>query len=327
MSRVRPSPPGTGGLMDRPSRASIFARRQRRLVRPALLLVLVVGGAGLGIHAVRLMHDEARFAPLRAEFGARVAMHVARIEVIGRDMTPEPALRQALGVSVGDDILGFSVEAARRRIDALTFVEHATVERRLPGTVVVQLTERRPFAVWQNQGRFVLIDRAGQVVADQGMNGKDAEAFAELPLVVGLGAPQAADQLITALEAEPDVRSHVVAAVRVGQRRWNLTLRNGCDVLLPEGAEPQALHRLALLARDHQLLVRPLEAIDMRLPDRLVLRPRPAPAGDQPGDDPNDPASGGAGNQGPEGADRHPARPADATVGTDRNGDLGRRPA
>ncbi len=74
------------------------------------------------------------------------------------------------------------------------------------------------------------------------------------------------------------MRAHVVAAVRVGQRRWNLTLRNGCDVMLPEGEEPAALHRLALLQRDQQLLVRPLAAIDMRLGDRLVVRPRPVAA-------------------------------------------------
>ena len=273
MPRVRPSP--AGGLIDRPSRLGIFARRQRRLVRPLLLLGvagLLVGG---GVRFAGLMRSEESFAPLRAELGRKVAMRITAITVQGRDMTPAAAVDAALGVQVGDDILGFSLEAARRRLDALSFVEHATVERRLPGTIVVQLVERRPFAVWQNQGRFVLIDRKGAVVADQGMNGKDAEAFAELPLVVGAGAPQAAETLIAALDAEPTVRAHVVAAVRVGQRRWNLTLRNGCDVLLPEGEEPAALHRLARLQQDQQLLVRPLAAIDMRLGDRLVVRPRP----------------------------------------------------
>ncbi|WP_419728477.1 cell division protein FtsQ/DivIB [Lichenicola sp.] len=288
MPRVRATPTQAGGLMDRPSRFGIFARRQRRLVRPVFFAALLVGVAGGGLHLAHLMRNEATFAPLRAEFGQKAALRIATITVIGRDMTPEPQLMQALGAKVGDDILGFSVEEARKRIDTLSFVEHATVERRLPGTLVVQLTERRPFAVWQNQGRFVLIDRKGQVVADQGMNGKDAEAFAELPLVVGVGAPAAAEALINALDSEPLVHAHVVAAVRVGQRRWNLTLRNGCDVLLPEGEEPAALHRLAQLQASQQLLVRPLLAIDMRLSDRLVVRPRPAPA-----PEPGDAATGG----------------------------------
>lgn len=270
--------------MDRPSRLGIFARRQRRLVRPMLFAVVAVAGVGGALHLTRLMRTEESFAPLRTQLGHKVALRITTITIGGRDMTPQASVDEALGVKVGDDILGFSVEEARKRLDGLAFVEHATVERRLPGTIVVQLTERRPFAVWQNQGRFVLIDRKGAVVADQGMNGKDAEAFAQLPLVVGPGAPAAAESLIAALDAEPDVHGHVLAAVRVGQRRWNLTLRNGCDVMLPEGEEPVALHRLAQLQRSQQLLVRPLAAIDMRLPDRLVVRPRPAPPADPAAD-------------------------------------------
>lgn len=272
---LRPSAP-----IDRPSRLHMFARRQRRLVRPVLLGVLLLGLAGFGLHVSRAMRTEASFAPIRARIASVAGLHVTDIVVEGRNMTAEGQLLAALGVSRGDPLLGFSVEAARLRIEQLAFVERAIVERRLPGTVLVRLTERRPFAVWQNQGRFVLIDRSGQVVARRDMDGgnldrKDAEAFAELPLVVGAGAPGQATALIDALATEPTVRKQVTASVRVGQRRWNLTLRSGADVLLPEGAEPPALHRLAQLERDMHLLERPLIAIDMRLPDRLVLRPRP----------------------------------------------------
>lgn len=272
---LRPSAP-----IDRPSRLHMFARRQRRLVRPVLLGVLLLGLAGFGLHVSRAMRTEASFASIRARIASVAGLHVTDIVVEGRNMTAEGQLLAALGVSRGDPLLGFSVEAARLRIEQLAFVERAIVERRLPGTVLVRLTERRPFAVWQNQGRFVLIDRSGQVVARRDMDGgnldrKDAEAFAELPLVVGAGAPGQATALIDALATEPTVRKQVTASVRVGQRRWNLTLRSGADVLLPEGAEPPALHRLAQLERDMHLLERPLIAIDMRLPDRLVLRPRP----------------------------------------------------
>ena len=73
----------------------------------------------------------------------------------------------------------------------------------------------------------------------------------------------------------PDLQKRIVAAVRVGERRWNLRLNNGADVMLPEGHEVQALDRLVQLQQQHALLDRPLAAIDMRLGDRLVLRPRP----------------------------------------------------
>ena len=122
------------------------------------------------------------------------------------------------------------------------------------------LQERRPFAIWQNQGKFVLIDRNGQIVANQ-----NVAEFRQLPLVVGAGAPAAAAVLIDALTDRPDLQKRVVAAVRVGERRWNLRLNNGADVMLPEGHEVAALDRLMQLQQQHALLDRPLAAIDMRL--------------------------------------------------------------
>ena len=163
------------------------------------------------------------------------------------------------------------MQDARSRIETLSWVEHAAVERRLPGTLVVNLTERRPYAIWQYQGKFTLIDRDGQVVTNE-----DVAAFGELPLVVGAGAPAAATPLLEALDAQPALKSRVMAAVRVGERRWNLRMKNGTDVMLPEGAEPQALAKLAQLQSDDALLDRPLVVVDMRLPDRLVVRPQAA---------------------------------------------------
>jgi len=116
----------------------------------------------------------------------------------------------------------------------------------------------------------VLIDRSGQLVANQ-----NVAEFRQLPLVVGAGAPAAAAVLVDALTARPDLQKRVIAAVRVGERRWNLHLNSGIDVMLPEGHEEQAIDRLMQLQQQHAVLDRPLAAIDMRLGDRLVLRPRP----------------------------------------------------
>ena len=258
----------------RPSGLRLLLRRQRRLVRPALW---GLAGFATMLAGIVLMHSAepgGALARLRGGIASAINMRVQDIVVEGRSNTPEPLLNAALGVRRGDSMLGFSLEGARVRIESLSWVEHAAVERRLPGTLVVSLTERRPFAIWQNQGRFVLIDRDGQTVANE-----DVAAFGELPLVVGAGAPQAATALLDTLAGQPTLQSRVMAAVRVGERRWNLRMKTGTDVLLPEGAEAPALAKLAELQSSQALLDRPLAVVDMRLPDRLVVRPQaPAPA-------------------------------------------------
>lgn len=275
MPRVTRSP--RNSVKDRPSGWRLALRRQRRLVRPAawitaasvvvLLVLFVVHAAGSrgGPSGGSLTSVRERLGAVTAAFGLRVT----DIVIEGRANTPEPMLRAAIGVNVGDPILGFSLEDTRAHIEMIPWVEHATVERRLPGTLVVNLQERRPFAIWQNQGKFVLVDRAGQVVANQ-----DVAQFRHLPLIVGLGAPRAASDLLDALRDRPALEEKVSASVRVGERRWNLRMTNGTDVMLPEGHEVVALDRLIQLQQDHAVLDRPLVAIDMRLPDRLVFRPK-----------------------------------------------------
>ncbi len=273
----RAIPRGSRNRGDRPSRWHLLLRRQRRLLRPlgwGLASLLVVGAVAV---LARNVQPASTVASLRERLGAFAGLRVDQVVVEGRTSTPEPLLRAALGVSVGDKLLGFSLQAARSRIESLSWVQHATVERRLPGTIVVHLTERRPFAVWQNAGKFVLIDRTGQVVTDENP-AKDALAFSTLPLVVGLGAPEHAAALLDLLTAQPTLRLRVTAVVRVGERRWNLHLTNGADVLLPEGAEAAALAKLVEMQDTQALLDRPLQTLDLRLPDRLVVRPQPPPS-------------------------------------------------
>ncbi len=254
----------------RPSRLKLLVRRQRRMLRPLALAacsfviviaaMMVVRSAETGGFAARLRKSVARGVDLR----------VQQIVINGRANTPDDQLRAALGVSVGDPILGFSVSGARDRIESLAWVAYVAVERRLPGTVVVDLQERRPFAIWQKDHKFLLIDRNGEVVTNEAV-----EQFSKLPLVVGTGAPPHVAELLDDLGKVADIADRVEAAVRVGERRWNLRLKNGITVMLPEEHQDLALAKLQELQQSQALLDRPLIFVDLRLPDRMTIRPRP----------------------------------------------------
>lgn len=260
-----------GSVNDRPPKWKLFLRRQRWMLRPFGWLCVGLAVTAVGVVLLRNAQPGSSIASVRERIGTLTAdagMRIKDIVIEGRANTPEPILRAALGVNKGDPIIGFSLDQARMRIEKLTWVAHATVERRLPDTIVVVLWERRPFAIWQNQGKYVLIDRDGQLVTDEAI-----ARFRELPLIVGPGAPEAARVLLDALTERPMIESRMVAAMRISERRWNLRMKNGTDILLPEGHEVEALDRLLALQQETALLDRPLQTIDMRLGDRLVLRP------------------------------------------------------
>jgi cell division protein FtsQ len=137
----------------------------------------------------------------------------------------------------------------------------------------VYLEERRPLALWQRKGRHLLIDREGIVITRRNLG-----RFSSLPVVLGKGAPRHAAALMDMLARQPALFTQVEAAVRIGDRRWNLRMKYGVDVNLPEEGAADAWKRLAGLVAEHRIFERDVAVIDLRLPDRLVVRLAPKAA-------------------------------------------------
>jgi cell division protein FtsQ len=214
----------------------------------------------------------------------KLGLVVTDIEVTGRATTDRETILAALDAHYGTPILGVSPTRAKAQLEALPWVRSAAIERRLPGTIYVRLVERQPLAVWQHDGKQELIDRDGTVIPVN-----DLSRFAKYPTVVGDDqARHGAAQLLDLLANEPSLASRVTALIMVGDRRWNARIDNAIDVMLPEDDIAGAWSKLAQLEKTNRILQRDVEAIDLRLPDRLVLRvndaapPKDAPGGKKP---------------------------------------------
>lgn len=198
----------------------------------------------------------------------RLGLRVEEVLLEGRIHASLEQIRKAVGLRRGDPILGFDPEAVRARLTSMAWIRVATVERLLPDTVRVRINERRPIALWQHKRHLRLIDPDGAVITDRALG-----RFAKLLIVVGDDAPKHASTLIALLAQEPGLAVRVSAAVRVGKRRWNLQFKGGIRVRLPETDPHLAWRRLAELDARHRLLQRDVRVIDLRLPDRLIVRP------------------------------------------------------
>jgi cell division protein FtsQ len=252
-------------------------RRRRRPIMPMLRRAVrwsaLVGLAGLAYGGFALSQSPSRDV-LLAEAADRamavtasLGMVVDDIEVEGRETTESGMIMAALAAARGTPILAVDLWRAKGELEQLPWVRSAAIERRLPRTLRVRLTERRPLALWQHAGKQQLIDRQGEVIT-----GADLSRFARLPLVVGDGAAIRAAALIEMLGREPALAARVTAAVRVDDRRWNLRIDDSIEVLLPEENPDAAWAQLAAFERRNNLLKRDVQRVDMRLPGRLVVR-------------------------------------------------------
>lgn len=176
--------------------------------------------------------------------------------------------------------------ATRRRLLEFGWIREARVSRRLPDTLVVDIVERRPVAIWQNGGRLSLIDSDGVVLEPVRV-----EAMPELPLVIGADANRHLASLATLLSAAPHLRPQVAGATWVGGRRWDLRFQTGETLTLPEGDDlaGRAIRRFAGMDQQTQLLGRGFVRFDMRDPARMVVRVTREPGSSVPVLAPSDP--------------------------------------
>ncbi|MEL7486447.1 MAG: cell division protein FtsQ/DivIB [Pseudomonadota bacterium] len=192
---------------------------------------------------------------------------VKRVTLLGRRDAARDDLSDAIGPVVGQSMLHIDLDAVRARVEALGWVRSAAVSRLWPDTVHISVREREPAAVWQLSGALHLIDAEGAVIRQIG-----AYEYSALPLIVGAGAPEPAAELLQALRGQPELEKMTAALVRVSARRWNLRLRNKTDILLPERDFDDALEALSILQAAHGTLDQQFEYIDLRDPERVVVR-------------------------------------------------------
>ncbi|MBT5455100.1 MAG: FtsQ-type POTRA domain-containing protein [Rhodospirillaceae bacterium] len=233
-----------------------------------MILSGVIGGPAWLWHSGWVTRTVAQIDRALMAQSVRLGLTVEDVSLEGRRFARRSDIVKALGVKRGDAILGFDLASMRQRLVDLPWIRDARVERHLPDRLRVEIKERKPMALWQRKGKLVLVDDYGVIITDRKLN-----RFRNLIIVVGKDAPRHAPTLFAMLAAEPTLAKRVTAAVRVGARRWNLKLRRGIRIQLPESDPHRAWRRLAELNAKHRLLARDIKSIDMRLPDRLIVKP------------------------------------------------------
>jgi cell division protein FtsQ len=244
----------------------IIVRALSRIFALGFLLAVIGYGLVQGEHLDSIDSPDhsllGRIAPI---FG--YSAQTIRISGLER-RTPEAVLA-AIGIEPGSPLFGFDVEQARNLLQNIDWVEKAGIRLVFPNTLEIDITEREPFAIWQREGRYYVIDRTGVAM------GADVNNYAgTLPLVTGAGAQLAAYDLFNQLASHRELAGKVKAAARVGGRRWNLYFANNVAVALPEEGVDVALEWIERADRDHRLLSKGIVSVDLRLPGRAVITPQ-----------------------------------------------------
>jgi cell division protein FtsQ len=203
---------------------------------------------------------------LSGKLASLVGLAADDIKITGLTHHDPQMLLNELAIVPGGSLVGFDAGLARFTLQNMPWVSVASVQRKFPNTLEIDVVEREPFAIWQQSGNYKLIDRNGIE-----MGGLELMRNSKLLLVTGDGANLSAQQLVNHLEVYPELRSKVSAAAFVGKRRWTLYLQNGVKIALPAEGISEALQQVSALDDSQQILSKGITDIDLRIAGQMTV--------------------------------------------------------
>jgi cell division protein FtsQ len=234
----------------------------------AATVLILLGSAGFGI--VKGGHVEELTQALsdtRNALANSAGFRITTVGINGRKQLSQDEVLAIGGVNGRSSLLFLDADAVRDKLKANPWIGEATVLKLYPGRLQIDIVERSAFALWQQDGHLSVIADDGAVLEPY-----VTRRFTSLPLVVGKGAETRARDFLALLDRYPQVRAVTKAAIFVGERRWNLRLKDGLDIRLPENDVGNALASLSKIDKEDKLFSRDIIAVDMRLSDRLIVQ-------------------------------------------------------
>ncbi len=267
---TRRTPPAKQSI-ERETPPPVVAWIQRHVPRRAGMaatLLLLLTSAGFGV--VKGGHVEelsVAFDDTRNALANWAGFRITAVVINGRKQLTQDDVLAIGGINGRSSLLFLDAAVLRDKLKANPWIADATVLKLYPGRLQVDVVERSAFALWQEEGHLSVIADDGTVLEPY-----VSRRFLSLPFVVGKGADTHARDFLALLARYPQVHAVTRAAIFVGERRWNLRLKDGLDIRLPERDVGNALAELSRLDKEDKLFSRDIVAVDMRLPDRLVVQ-------------------------------------------------------
>ena len=272
---LAPPPAAPPRVLLRGERGRRAGRLTLDLSRPAppgiglALAVALLGGVATG--GALLGGEYAEFAASEGGLGDYAArafgFGVAAVTISGLSQIPEQKILSLAGLNANSSLPFFDAVQARKNLESLPLIKQASVRKLYPDRIVIDVVERTAAALWQKDGALSAIASDGAVI-DAPRDGR----YDALPFVVGDGANQRVGEFNALLDASAELRPKIAAGILVGDRRWDLKMRSGVEVKLPEDDPQAAMTTLLTLQRQSRILDRDILSLDLRAPGKVFAR-------------------------------------------------------
>lgn len=241
------------------------------IVQPvSLLILLCLTGIGF-IYFSGLYHKTMDMvSAFLTHINADTGLVLQNVYIEGQHNVPTKDILHILekqNVKIGQPLLTISLDAIKEDFEHLSWIKYVAIERQFPNTLSIHFIEKTPVALWQNNNQLYLIDDEGKIIT-----GANVGPFSELIILVGSDAPANAKYLLKVIGQEKEILQKIASAIRVGERRWNIRLKNGTEIRLPEEGMEEAWQKIINKQKETAILDNGLQYIDLKIKDRIFVK-------------------------------------------------------
>lgn len=193
---------------------------------------------------------------------------LSALSIQGSSDSLNAEIREILGLNFPISSFDLDLADLRNRVLSLPPVE--TAEVRLEGGSIlhVKVKEKVPALLLKDDTGIHVLNKNGDYIRPL----LSTEYGSKLPVITGEGAQKAAAEAFILFSALYDKLDEVRGLVLVGGRRWNIVLKSGQVIMLPEKKSEQAVQKILILDKAEKILSRDIAVFDFRLPYRITLR-------------------------------------------------------
>ena len=193
---------------------------------------------------------------------------VKDIRINGTEKTNPDELRQILTPNL-NNLISFDKDHAKSLLEQVGWVKRANIKKIYPNTLIINIIETDPFAIYYDNQNNYLIDIDGQIISSN----PDIDVYKNLLIVRGEGAKTKLNEIIKEINIYfPDVRNQINELELIEKRRWNLFLSGNLLIKLPDTDVKESLNNLKKLFEDKQVLESNIIEVDLRIKGRAVIK-------------------------------------------------------
>ena len=201
-------------------------------------------------------------------------LSINRIIVKGAQASLKKEIIMLIENAATEELSALKARSIREKIQEIKKVKKAVVKFSTDGLVIVKVVERKEAAVFLNDSLYEVLDRNGVVLSIN----SDYEGLSSFPLVVGKSGSKNIPYLLSLAKEMGSYNSEVMYYEWVGERRWDIHMKNNLVFKLPENELSRGVELMRIFLKKTSNNFSPIVSVDLRNLDKPIIKFRKAPS-------------------------------------------------